>query len=550
MKRKKVFKTMLRVAASGLILVSLASCGKQEAALKTELDEVQLPVEEDVTLTIWANNIHTVVKNYSEMGVYQKLKELTGISVDFIHPVANQAAEQFNIMIASKDYPDIIEGLKQNYSGGFVKAYEDGVILELTELMNKCAPNLKGLYDTYPQLMMESENDRGQLFAVPMIRGGNILRTYRGPIVRADYLKKFGLEAPETMEDWYNMLTTFKNNGIELPFTSVNYFFNTTEPFVGAYGINFNFFLEDGKVKYGPLDDRFKDFVVEMAKWYREGLIDPEITTNDQKILDSKVMNTGAGSFIGTTGNSLGGYISEMSSKNPEFDLVAVQYPVLNKGDEPYFIQRDPTVQLELGSSITTTCEHPEYAMAFLDYAFSKEGNLLFNFGVEGESYEMVDGYPVFTDQVKHNPDGLSFAKAGSLYARSFTSGTFVQDPRYGEQFYAEPRQQESLATWTKSLDKVVEKNTRIIGDLTPEESEEISPLLNEINTYAGEMFIKWVMGRSDVEADFADYQEQLRKLGIEKCIEYRQKAYDRYVDKFPEMKQPKDIEVSDYFWK
>lgn len=550
MKKRKICKAASRIALSAIVLAMLASCGGDEAAVKTELADVKFPVQEDITLKIWGNNIHTVVKNYSEMGVYQKLKELTGISVEFVHPIANQAAEQFNIMIASREYPDIIESFKDNYSGGFVKAYDDGVILELTDLMNNYAPNLKKLYETYPQLLMESENERGQLFAVPMIRGGNILRTYRGPIVRADYLEKFGLEKPETIDDWYNMLTTFKNNGVEIPFTSLNYFFNMTETFVGAYGVTFDFFLEDGQVKYGPIDDRFKDFVVEMAKWYREGLIDSEITTNDQKILDSKVMNLGAGSFIGTTGNSLGGYISDMSTKNPEFDLVAVPYPVLNKGDEPYIIQRDPTVQLELGSSITATSEHPEYAMAFLDFAFSKEGNMLFNFGVEGESYEMQDGSPVFTDVVTHNPDGLSFAKAGSLYARSFTSGTFVQDPKYGEQFYGQPRQRESIETWTKSLDKVVEKNTRVRGDLTPEETEEITSMLNEINTYAGEMFIKWVMGRGDVEADFADYQNQLKKLGIDKCIEYRQNAYDRYVEKFPEMKNPQEIEVSEYFWK
>lgn len=549
MKKKKLLKAASMAALSGLVLVMLASCAKEEAAVKTGLDSVQFPVQEDITLTIWGDNIHTVVKNYSEMGVYQKLKELTGISVEFIHPIANQASEQFNIMIASKEYPDIIEGLKDSYSGGFVKAYDDGVILEMTDLLDKYAPNLKELYNTYPQLLMESENDGGQLFAIPMIRGGNILRTYRGPIVRADYLEKLGLEEPETIEDWYNMLTVFKNNGVEIPFTCINYFFNMTETFVGAYGINFDYFLEDGKVKYGPIDDRFKDFTAEMAKWHREGLIDSEITTNDQKITDSKVMNSGAGAFIGTTGNSIGGYISEMSLKNPDFDLMAVPYPVLNRGDEPYFIQRDPTVQLELGSSITTACKYPEYAMAYLDYAFSKEGNMLFNFGVEGESYEMIEGYPTFTDNVTNNADGLSFAKAGSLYARSFTKGSFVQDPKYAEQFYGQPRQRESIEIWTKSLDKVVEKNTRVLGDLTPEESEEITSIQNEINTYAGETFIKWVMGRGDVEAEFADYQAQLKKLGIEKCIEYRQNAYDRYTDKFPEMKNPQEIEVSEYFW-
>ena len=36
----------------------------------------------------------------------------------------------------------------------------------------------------------------------------------------------------------------------------------------------------------------------------------------------------------------------------------------------------------------------------YIDFWFSEEGNRLFNFGIEGESYNMVDGKPIFTDEV------------------------------------------------------------------------------------------------------------------------------------------------------
>ena len=41
-----------------------------------------------------------------------------------------------------------------------------------------------------------------------------------------------------------------------------------------------------------------------------------------------------------------------------------------------------------------------------MNYGYTEAGNLLMYYGIEGISYEMVDGYPYFTDFVKNNPDG------------------------------------------------------------------------------------------------------------------------------------------------
>lgn len=535
--------------AAALLAVALAGCANDRQSNSGEVfEQVNFPVEEDVTLTMWKNNIHMVVKNERDMACYKEMERLTGVKVDMIHPVAGQRTEQFNIMIASQELPDIIVSFDSLYSGGVIKGYNDNVIRELNGLMEKNAPNLNKLYEKYPQLKMEASDDKGRIFTTPMIRGDSMARTYRGPIIRADYLKKFNLEVPETIDDWYQMLTTFKQNGISIPFTTTASFLRT-ESFMGAYGVAPKFFLNDGKAAYGPYEENFKEYVRTMAKWYKEGLIDSEITTNDQKTMDSKVMSFGAGAFIGTIGNQIGGYLEEMRGQNPEFDLVAAPYPGLKEGEPGIMIQRDPMVQPELGASITAACKYPEIAMAYLDYAYGKQGHMLFNFGVEGESYEMVDGEPVYTDAVMKNPDGLTVSKAGSLYALAFTSGPFVQDKYYVQQFYGKPQQQEAGKTWAKDVDKYIEKNTVLLGTLTPEESEEAAPMINEIMTYANEQLVKWMMGQGDVDAEFDSYRDTLKQLGIEKVLQYYQAAYDRYIEKYPEMKTQAEYNVSDFFW-
>ncbi|MBQ4109669.1 MAG: extracellular solute-binding protein [Clostridia bacterium] len=547
--KKKIFSTMCVVTAFALLL---SGCGGKKNSAKQEfsVDKVEFPVTEDITLKIWTANVNNAVANYSEMGCYKEMTKNTGIKTEFIHPTAGQVAEQFNIMIASKEYPDIIERFGASYQGGYAKGFKDGVIYDLNELIDKYAPNLKGIYDTHPELRMASSSDDGKIYEIPFIRGGGNVKTNRGLVIRKDYLDKFGIAVPETMDDWYNMLTEFKNNGIEYPFASTSSMFQK-ECFIGAFGINFGYFVEDGKVKYGQYDERYKDYIKTMAKWYSEGLLDSEITiNNDSKALDSKVINSGAGAFVASLGGGIGGYLTEFEKTNDGKDLVAAPYPVMNKGDVAYIIQRDNTVISGSGSSITTGSQYPEYAMAFLDYAYSQEGHMLMNFGVEGESYEMVDGYPKFTEYVTKNPDGKSMAKAGSEFARSFTWGTFMQDTRYGEQFYSRPQQQEALKVWSKTVDEASKKAPVIQGKLSPEETAEIATMENEIKTYTDEMYSKWITGKSDVEADFDKYISQLKSLGIERCIEVYQAAHDRYIERYPELSKSIELELSSEFFK
>ena len=61
------------------------------------------------------------------------------------------------------------------------------------------------------------------------------------------------------------------------------------------------------------------------------------------------------------------------------------------------------------------------------------------NFGVEGESYNMVDGKPVYTDQIFNNPEGLSIAEALSMYCRATVPAPGLkQAPEYLERSFLE----------------------------------------------------------------------------------------------------------------
>ena len=95
--------------------------------------------------------------------------------MEYIHPNDQQTVEQFNLMIASDELPDVIEydwtgRSAGSYPGGPEKAIQDGVILELNDLIDQYAPNLKKKLDADPALDQMVKTDSGKYYVFPMIR--------------------------------------------------------------------------------------------------------------------------------------------------------------------------------------------------------------------------------------------------------------------------------------------------------------------------------------------------------------------------------------------
>jgi len=59
-------------------------------------------------------------------------------------------------------------------------------------------------------------------------------------------------------------------------------FFRNSKMFMSAFDVSHEFFLRDGKVLYGPVEDGFREYLALMKQWLGEGLIDIEFPTRTQ----------------------------------------------------------------------------------------------------------------------------------------------------------------------------------------------------------------------------------------------------------------------------
>ena len=109
-------------------------------------------------------------------------------------------------------------------------------------------------------------------------------------------------------------------------------------------------------------------------------------------------------------GRVLSNHMSNITSYgdvNPNFRLLA--FLIYNQLMES--IPRTNYVGNLTGMAITTACKYPVEAARWCDWVYSEEGHMYKVFGIEGETYEWVDGFPKFTDLIVNNPDGLSFSQ-------------------------------------------------------------------------------------------------------------------------------------------
>lgn len=557
---KKLIRIISICLASLMVMVVAAGCGNNSSSLPADTSSasttpandstagdssaepagnnaVTYPIDTTEKLTYWMElNPSLVAPNFVNMGDTEFAKQLekeTGIEVEYIHPAVGMGMQAFNLLVASGNMPDIIDyGWSKSvggYPGGPEAAIGDKIIISLNAYLEKDAPDLKKILDANPEYDKMVKTDNGNYYTFPVMKLDDYLNTTYGLCLRTDWLKDLNLPMPETMDDWYNTLKAFKDKkGATTPFTysgAGNAFYPFENGvFIGAYGIKKGIYLEDGAVKFGPYEPAYKDWLITMNKWYEEGLIDNNFATNDQKAMDSNILSGKAGAFGTWAGSGLGKYMPGTKENDPNATLAAVRYPVLNKGEKPQFNSLLNSYD-GAGACITTSCKNPSLAAQLLNYGYTEQGTLTYNFGIEGVSYTMEDGLPMMTPEVLANPDDLPVGQAWSKYARGVYPGPYFSEKRFLDMYYVHQEQKDALTVWT---DNDMSKHLLPPVSPTPEEASEFAKIMNEINSYVDEFTLKAIMGTEDV-SNFDKYLAQLDTLNVKRAIEIQQSALERY---------------------
>ena len=490
---------------------------------------------EGATISWWTKLNGNVSANYTNLGDTpwaKYVEEQTGIHINFIHPTQGSEKEEFAIMLADGDYPDIIEHTWTTYPGGPSQAIEDGVILNLDDIMRKNAPNFSNLMAAHPDVDKMVKDSNGDYYCFPFLRGlenPNLTLFSGGMIVRKDVLDKLGLAMPETIDDWDKVLRAYKAAGFAVPFCT------RSEWMLDCWSGGFDnwgyFYVDDGVVKNGIIEDSRKEMLTKLREWYKDGLIDNDYLVANKKS-NQTYFTTGKSAAVNAPfGQGLGNYTQIMHAKDPSIiqEDIRCTVPVTStRGKNAKFSKMNAIYDASgVSAAISTNCKNKEAAAYLLDWMYSEAGNLACNFGIEGKTYTMVDGKPIYTDFVLNNPDGKTASEILAAYSRASTSGVCVQDPAYIEQYYAQDNQKEALQL---SMKTDMGKHAFPPCSVDSKDAERFSEIMSNVETLQDEMEAQFISGAVDINTEWNSYQKQLRAFGIDEAIGMMQKTYDNYM--------------------
>ena len=521
---------------------SEASAPEESAAEPAEpegLQVVELPIETDaVHYSCWmpvAPYVSTMMnlEDFSEqVAMVKMINEMTNVYIDF-NAVAGGFVEQesFNLMIAGGDYTDII-GVMNYYgsssgaaagSAGHEKAIEDGIIIDLYDDLKEYAPNYWTLLTSDDNAYMTMRTQSGYMGCIAQLlkKAGT---ENQGMIVRKDWLKASGVENLNTLDQYEQYLTYCKDNydayaylqyeGLDTDWGSA---FNITP---GAFNV------VDGKVVHSFTTDAFKSYLTKMNDWYQKGLFNDDFY-NDTDITTVRTdMANDLCSFVDGSAEGMSN-IFDMNPENTAMELQATAYPKADGVDEIHVGFESKLIKNSDTWAVSTACADPIPLLKLVNWLYSEEGQLVYNWGEEGVSFEYDEnGQPQWTDLVVNNPDGLNFMFASYLYATGVGSVYFpgVYDMEKGFYSYNDD-QLEAVDTLASLTDGA--NNLPAYVSLDNAEQDRYNSIATDLDTYAKGMILKFILGDEPM-SNYQSFLDTCMDMGLQQMTEIYQGAYDR----------------------
>lgn len=471
----------------------------------------------EATLSILATNAWSNNVDLTDAMIVNEITNRAGVKVDWELLAPGTYNDAMSPRLAAgSDLTDIIYLIELDQN---MKNIQGGLFQPLNDYIDKYGVNIKKLFEKYPELKASLTTPDGKIYYIPQLA---VTRNYMPTfMINTRWLEKLGLQEPTTLDEFTAMLRKFKTddpngNGKqdEIPLSMESKMIG--QAFGTAFGLDLvnNFFADDdGKVHYSYYEPVYKEYLAYLNGLYEEGLLEADFASVTSDQVTSKISQN----ITGVTFN-FSYYTSMVYSKlfadyDPNVPLIKGIAPLKGPHGDQFYLGRNPVTGI---FGISKNAKDPELAFKYLDFASSEEAKEVYAWGIEGDTYEIVDGKKQFTEKGKDND---YIQKAGinpvNMPIEQSVEATDVL-----------------VAPWHAEIDKEMEQYIKapfpFVYALSSEASNE-STIMPDIITYVNEMNIKFIMGKESLD-QFDNYLKTLKGMGVEEVLKGKQAQYDRYI--------------------
>lgn len=355
----------------------------------------------------WYINYSWFTSEWGENIVSKKITEETGVNINFITPSGNES-EKLNALIAANSLPDFITlGWWETQTNEMI---ENDMVYALNELADS--------YDAYFWKVCDEDvvkwytQEDGNIYGYPNssftakdIEAHDDIASNQTFLVRKDIYEAIGSPDMTTPEGFKNAVRKAYEmfpevDGEPLIPIGAHVFGDQGNVSFDGYLMNF---LAVPYEKNGEIYDRFTDEdYITWLKMFRElgeeGLLATDIFIDQRTQMEEKLAKGRYFCMIYQY-SDMETQQKMLYANYPERIYVAVDGPKNAAGSDPKLTTAG--INGWTLTFISKNCAHPERAIAFMDYMLSEQGQLRIYLGVEGETYDIVDGRPIIREEVR-----------------------------------------------------------------------------------------------------------------------------------------------------
>ena len=467
-----------------------------------------------------------------ELKWYDVAEERTGIHVDYISG-PEEAADVYSEVDQrgiSGDLPDaVMTKLAQTSVYG-----PQGVFADLAPYIEKYAPNLQKYIDDNPDYKALVSDADGHIYG--LCKETPIFADLIG--YRADHFKAAGIDPDSivTIDDFTKALETLKayygkDNPNYYPLTGRDTAIRFASWFGAASNISStesNGIYINGHYKDGSIDimsDGAYKMVETMKKWYDEGLIQPEWVAGTFSEADwEAAMLNGNGSIFYDYYNRAEWFMENGGPDNdPNYQMGVLNF-IKDDNGNPQKMTVSMKYNDECVTAVNANCSEDKIKtiLTFIDYFYSEEGEILANYGVEGESFKTdANGDKEFIADYQTEEATPAGEKRWSFLSDRFT----VCKPVDNEAFFKWNAPLIAEATGRLFTDENL--GTSYVLKFTDDQSKEVTNLLASVYDAQMSGIAQFIDGTRELTPDnWAAFQQEMNDLGLSRIEEIQLAAY------------------------
>lgn len=497
----------------------------ETAAEESEAASSRL-TEEEVTFTFGISE-NAALPISENMPAWDEAARITGVRIEPVIIPSSEYKTKMSALYASDELPDFFY-----VNPEFVPLQEmvdDGALLDLTDLVEEYAPNIKSDFENIPDYARTKIDNR--IYTLGIIRRDTNQQPGTVGMIRGDLLEKNNLPMPTTWEELRDTLATLHDLYPDM----IPYAARGQDRLIGvdylsvtrSIGADYNMYRDENDVWHlGRIEERYRDFLEFMSGLYADGILDSEYLTKTLSNLQEEC-SAGKVMFFYENPTFVSDINKNLAAQDPDAYFTMVPLLENQYGETANYRARDHKFSMY---GVSANCENPELLVKFLNWAYSEEGAINYGWGVEGDSFEYDEnGEPQWTQATldKYVNADNAFYKLQSDYG--LNTDIFAPSWLYTiyDPFLGDGWNQRAVYDFYKEQDDDF-ISVPVDPPFTIEQSERLTKIKQDITDYGNTIINQIIMGIEPIEKfdEMVEYFEQNGALEMEQIYNDAEKAY------------------------